>query len=350
MATDRHEEVPYFISLGMFIIDEIDFPGLRLSDILGGGGTFAICGSRIVLDSKESHRCAWVVDIGNDCPADILKALHSWNTGGIFRYDGTRKCTRGWNGYGPNEFRDFKYLTPKKRITVSDLELHPYMLRSKSFHLICSPERCEQVLNELDEMTTKFGIHTNSVIAWEPIPDFCNPENLKETLEILSKIDILTPNSAECAAYFGRSEPRDFKGCEDIAKKFIKWMTKPQSGIVLRCGSMGCLLIKLSDGIPIWFPAYYSKNEDGTNNSKVIDPTGCGNTFVGAFATEFVKSGKNFERACIFATIASGACIEQHGTPTLTVSSDGTDLWNGLSFNDRLQKYIEKYSMMKEYI
>ncbi|TID23855.1 hypothetical protein CANINC_003147 [Pichia inconspicua] len=328
MTTVTEVNIPYFASLGMFIIDEIDLQGLHLNDVPGGAGTFAICGSRMILGAEESNRCVWFVDIGNDCPSEVLMELNSWNTGGIFRYDSTRRCTRGWNGYGPNELRTFKYLTPKKQIVASDLSSSPLMLQSKSIHLICSPERCAEVLDEINATAIKSGLKPNAVIAWEPVPEFCNSKNLDETLYVLSKIDIFTPNSAECASYFDFPEPTDCEGCEFIARRFVEHLTKPQSAVVLRCGRMGCLLMKSTNEPPIWFPAYHSNDQN-----EVIDPTGCGNTFVGAFAT-----------------IASGACIEQHGPPSLTVSKEGDDLWNGLKFNDRLKRYIDRFSNMKKYM
>ncbi|KAG0673420.1 hypothetical protein C6P40_002947 [Pichia californica] len=331
-------EVPYFTSLGMFIIDEINFPTFKVDGILGGGGTFAICGSRMVLESIESRKCAWIVDIGNDCPSDILKEIQSWKTGAVFRFDDTRQCTRGWNGYSKNEFRMFKYLTPKKRITMLDFEKYPWMLQSKSFHFVCSPSRCIDLIKELEEISALNQIKsTNAVIAWEPIPDCCTPEYLQETLGILQKVDILTPNAAECASFFGEPEPTDKLGCETIALKFISYMTKPNSGIVLRCGSLGCLLIESGNRKNSWFPAYHTNDP-----SKVIDPTGCGNTFVGAFAAAFVKHNKNFKLACIHATIASGACLEQHGLPKLIELKGGITLWNGISFQDRVDLYIKK--------
>lgn len=333
------QPIPYFTSLGMFIIDEIHFSTFTLKDVLGGGGTFAIIGSRMVLGSKESKKCCWVIDIGSDCPDEILKEIKSWNTGGIFRYDQSRKCTRGWNMYGPNDFRAFKYITPKKRIVVPDLEKYPWMLASKSFHLICSPQRCIQLLSELRELSEKKNIESDkAVIVWEPVPDCCKPEYIEDTYKILNCIDILTPNAAECAAFFGEPEPTDKTNCEKIGMIFYKYMTKPNSGIVLRCGSLGSMLIVSGNKQIRWFPAYHKKSDDLQKN-KVIDPTGCGNTFVGAFATAFVKSNKDFETACIYATLASGACIEQHGLPKISVDDNGVELWNGLSMEQRAKIY-----------
>lgn len=331
--------VPIFASLGMFIIDEISFPNFKVDGILGGGGTFAICGSRIVLGPAESKKCAWIVDIGKDCPSDILSELKSWDTGGVFRFDNSRRCTRGWNGYGENEFRSFKYLTPKKRITVLDLKEYPWMLESKSFHFVCSPNRCIELLDELKSTSKNVN---DVVIAWEPIPDCCTPDFLAETLNVLHKIDILTPNAAECAMFFGEEEPTDRFNCERIAKKFIKYMIKPESGIVLRCGKLGSFYLK-NTGELKWFPAYHEAGKDDGLN-RIVDPTGCGNTYVGAFTTAFVKYKKDYDKSCLYATIASGACIEQHGLPKLEFHHEtGEEFWNGISVTKRIELYLEKH-------
>lgn len=339
MSTGKGETqkcIPLFASLGMFIIDEINFPDLKLEGILGGGGTFAICGSRMVLGPSRSKECAWIVDIGNDCPADILNELKSWNSGAVFRYDNSRKCTRGWNGYGLNDLRSFKYLTPKKRITMTDFEHYPWILQSKSFHFVCSPSRCTELLSELK--TARSG-YSQAIIAWEPIPDCCQLEMLGETLRLLAQIDIMTPNAAECASFFGEKEPREKGGCELIARKFLPYMTKPNAGIVLRCGHLGSVYIKAADNKAMWFPPYHHKIEDDKTKNKVLDPTGCGNTYVGAFATAFVIYEGDYFKSALYATIASGACIEQYGLPKISFEG-GDELWNGLSVGDRVRTYL----------
>lgn len=178
----------------------------------------------------------------------------------MFRYDDTRKCTRGWNRYGLNEFREFRYLTPKKKITIDDLKQYPWMLQSASYHLVCSAKTCAQFVLE-------FHHNDDAVIVWEPIPDRCTKEYLDETIEILKKVDILTPNAAECASFFSQPEPQDRKSCEQIGLKFLNYMTKTNSGIVLRCGALGSLLLR--EGWIKWFPAYHS--DVSFPDYKVID-------------------------------------------------------------------------------
>ncbi|QPG75140.1 hypothetical protein FOA43_002484 [Brettanomyces nanus] len=324
--------IPVFTSLGLFIVDEIHFDdGMSIHDILGGGGTFGIVGSRMILGKRMSQRCGWVVDVGNDCPPEMITTLKCWNTGAIFRYHEDRKCNHGWNKYGTNDFRQFKFTTPQIDITVKDLLNYKHLLQSKSFHFILSPQNCLDVLTKLEDNAES---DTKPVIVWEPDPDDCTNEMLEHCLPVLKRIDVLSPNAAECASFLGLAEPVDHAGCEIVAQRFLPHMSKrSDSAVVLRCGAMGCLLLTRS--LREWFPPYHQ----GSNS--IVDPTGCGNTFVGAFATGMVLSGRELKIACICGTLASGASIEQHGVPGLT---DGEpELWNGISMNTRAQRYLESH-------
>ncbi|ODV97210.1 hypothetical protein PACTADRAFT_48959 [Pachysolen tannophilus NRRL Y-2460] len=324
-----------FTSMGMFIIDEIHFPNQPAQyDVLGGGGTWGVVGSRVILSSKHSGEVGMIIDYGTDCPDKIKEEVAGWGIDAIIRENESRLTTRGWNMYGDNEFRSFKYLTPKKRIDVDDLVQYESLLNSKSFHLICSPERCIEIMKRLRIERLKIGNEEEPISIWEPIPDDCNPKNLERCLSILDKIDILSPNAAEASSFFGLSEPNNRKELEKIASKFIPYLTKKNSGIVLRCGKMGCYCLNNS-GLSKWFPAYHHPlNPD----YKVVDPTGAGNAFLGALATGFVKSDKNWTIACICGNIGSGLAIEQIGMPKLTKG----DRWNGKTVQERFKLYLDR--------
>ncbi|OWB73288.1 hypothetical protein B5S31_g3024 [[Candida] boidinii] len=338
----QNQEIPIYASMGMFIIDEIHFPDkTSVHDIFGGGGSFTIVGSRMVLTRKESKKAGWIVDIGSDCPQEILDELERWNTGAVMRYDNSRFCTRGWNMYGDNDFRSFKYLTPKKRIDIPDLIENKHLLLSKSYHLLCSPERCVNLLNQM----TILRHNDVPMIVWEPIPDECTPENLDECLAILDKVDVLSPNAAEAAAFFNENEPATIEECERIAFKFAKYTIKngSKSGVVLRCGKLGCFIVNSDKSFQKWFPAYHNPKYD---DFKVVDPTGAGNTFIGAFCTGFILSDRDWDCACICGNIGSGAAIEQIGMPKLTFDNE-IDLWNGKSFEQRLNIYLSRNPEIK---
>lgn len=94
-----------FVSLGMFIIDEIEFETRTVHDVLGGAGTYSAIGARIVSPPPSSHGVGWIVDAGKDFPVELREVINSWNTSCLIRETPWRQTTRGWNGYGANEYR-----------------------------------------------------------------------------------------------------------------------------------------------------------------------------------------------------------------------------------------------------
>lgn len=108
MATNGgHGDSPQieFVSLGMFIIDEIEFATRTVHDVLGGAGTYSAIGARIVSPPPASKSVGWIVDAGHDFPAELRDVINSWDTSCLIRSTPWRKTTRGWNGYGENEHR-----------------------------------------------------------------------------------------------------------------------------------------------------------------------------------------------------------------------------------------------------
>jgi len=94
-----------FVSLGMFIIDEIEFSTRTVHDVLGGAGTYSAIGARIVSPPPASKSVGWIVDEGHDFPAELRDVINSWGTSCLIRATPWRQTTRGWNGYGDNEHR-----------------------------------------------------------------------------------------------------------------------------------------------------------------------------------------------------------------------------------------------------
>jgi len=120
--------------------------------------------------------------------------------------------------------------------------------------------------------------------------------------------------------------------------------------------------IEVDPGIEKWMPAFYSKETDTSlpdkkqnNNgqegsrekadvidlpgSKVVDPTGGGNTFLGGLAVALAR-GKTIEEACAWGTVAASFAIEQVGVPVLGVDEHGNETWNSVRVDDRLSEYM----------
>ncbi|GMM29973.1 Mak32 protein [Martiniozyma asiatica (nom. inval.)] len=297
----------YFVSLGLFILDDIYWSGqLRDTNIIGGGGTFALIGSKYVLskfnaDSLSDYiaKCSMIIDIGPDCPQDVIDTMVKYKTDAVFRRS-ERLTIRGGNYYGDNDFRDFKYLTPKKSITWDDIKANG-LDRSKSYHIISSGENLLQFIQDKGESSK------GSIITWEPTPTYCTPENLSFTLEVIKRIDLFSPNAAEAASYFGLPEPKSKQECLEIAKRFASYI-KEDAAVVIRCGALGsCAVVKDDlENVPWCDPPA------GPN----VDPTGCGNTYLGALTTAYVIT-KNLNISMNWASKAASLCLAVKGLPKL---------------------------------
>ncbi|KAF4973969.1 hypothetical protein FZEAL_9076 [Fusarium zealandicum] len=87
--------------------------------------------------------------------------------------------------------------------------------------------------------------------------------------------------------------------------------------IVVRCGEHGCLT--LTKAQKHWLPAFYS-----ITSPKIVDTTGAGNAFLGAFAMGLQTTGDPRE-AAILGTVASSFALEQIGLPRYSPAAGLSD-------------------------
>ena len=346
MSTNGTKNKIDFVTLGMLIIDDI-YPPPSAEDqtpqlnIIGGAGTYSAIGARLFSPPPHSHSVGWIVDQGTDFPSELRTLILSWQTGVLLR-DREALTTRGWNGYGENEHRAFKYLTEKKRLTADDLTLE--LLGARSFHLICSPTRCVDMIQRiLARRKEAFGQDfERPIMIWEPVPDVCTPAELSNTYKALKYVDVISPNHEELGALF------DFKHSFGIDRKAIEGQVNQllargigptnDGSVVVRAGKEGCFVANLDKRK--WLTAYHQ------DSSRVVDPTGGGNGFLGGFAVGLVRNGGDVVEAARWGSVAASFCIEQVGVPTLqTVISTSTctdELWNDDSVLDRLEEYQKR--------
>lgn len=387
------------LSAGLFfclnaVSDEIVFPPPRppVYDALGGAGAFAALGARIMSPPPDSKSVAWIVDQGSDFPESLTTFINTWDSGVLFRRDDSRLTTRGWNGYGEAEARAFKYTTPKKRLTGNDLT--PPMLQSRSFHMVCSPARCRELVAEitlLRKACSPPGSYTKPLFIWEPVPDLCTPEELLECTRTLSCVDICSPNHAELASYMGGSGLDEdgnisLEAVQRNCDQLLSSMPLQSFTLVVRAGHKGCYIAnnggrrsdatrkqkgstKRAKGLPHgglqhdtdmfalfadaalgedgqvvreettidaglsrWIPAVH------TDSSKAVDPTGGGNCFLGGLAVALAR-GCGVEEAAIWGSVAASFAIEQVGMPLVSQAANGAEMWNGVKVDDRMREF-----------
>ncbi|KAI0890203.1 Ribokinase-like protein [Annulohypoxylon maeteangense] len=387
-----------FVTLGMFIIDEIEFlpPTPPVKDILGGAGAYSALGARLFSPPPLSTSVGWIVDKGSDFPPAVEELISTWETSALIRHEPERLTTRGWNGYDEHEHRAFRYTTPKKRLTAEDLT--PNLLTARSFHLICSPARCRELVTEIKARRSGLSgpdgcALPRPIFIWEPVPDLCTPDELLNCTNVLPLIDIISPNHSELAGFMGDSglDPEtgeiSTKAVERACEQLLGSMPLQSFAIVVRTGEKGCYLarnggrkrkvgnskprqrtkkpsaflhgglqpdtdmealfagllqdpegtiareeIEVDPGVERWIPAYH------TDASKVVDPTGGGNTFLGGLAVALAR-GKSLEEAAAWGSIAASLAIEQVGTPVLGKDDEGNETWNGVNVQERFEEF-----------
>ncbi|KAM4064772.1 pfkB family carbohydrate kinase domain-containing protein [Hirsutella rhossiliensis] len=366
-ATVNHSTTD-FVTLGMLILDDIDFgpsmPPAR--SILGGAGAYSAIGARILSPPPLSSSIGWVVDQGSDFPQALASIIDSWSTAALIRRDPRRLTTRGWNGYqGPAEKRAFEYLTPKKRITADDLTTD--MLLSRA-------------------ITRPGTAYVKPVFVWEPVPDLCVPDELLNCTNTLPLIDICSPNHTELAGFMGNDgiDPEtglvSTSSVERACEQLLASMPLRSYALVVRAGEKGCFVaknggqqserttqpcracprgslqhdtdiealfaglrtdedgliqrdeIEVDPGTEYWIPAYHQ------DPGKVVDPTGGGNAFLGGLAVALAR-GHSLEDAVAMGSVAASFAIEQVGMPLMAINEDGAETWNGALVCRRLREF-----------
>ncbi|KAI1761107.1 Ribokinase-like protein [Hypoxylon sp. FL1150] len=385
-----------FVTLGMFIIDEIEYlpPTPPAKDILGGAGSYSALGARLFSPPPLSRSVGWIIDKGSDFPAALEDLIISWETSVLMRPTPDRLTTRGWNGYDEHQNRAFRYTTAKKRLTAEDLT--PELLTARSFHLICSPNRCRELVTEVKARRSGLcnadgGNLPKPIFIWEPVPDLCTPDELLNCTNTLPLIDIISPNHSELAGFMGDSglDPEtgeiSTRAVERACEQLLGSMPLQSFAIVVRAGEKGCYLarnggrkrkvrpaghqrkkpssllhgglrpdtdmealfagllqdpegtiareeIEVDPGVERWIPAYHA------DPSKVVDPTGGGNTFLGGLAVGLAR-GRSLEEAAAYGSVAASFAIEQVGPPVLGKDEDGRETWNGVVVDERFEEF-----------
>ncbi|KAJ5687469.1 hypothetical protein N7536_010088 [Penicillium majusculum] len=339
VAQDQPTEVE-FCTLGMFIIDDIDFGGSRpgVKNVLGGAASFAVVGARLVSGSKYARSVSWIVDVGSDFPTETLDVIKSWNTACVFREDPSRLTTRAWNGYHPDEKR-----------------VHDILQRRDE-------------LRKAGKAPSAAHASKRPIFVWEPVPDLCTPEEQDKFFAANKVVDVVSPNHMELGMMF---EHPGWTEKSQLGQQLVQRITDSGIGpdgngmLVIRAGKDGSYAYSKSG--KIWLPAYHQPDASGA--TPVIDPTGAGNSFLGALAQGMVTEGRepfqvigsvlsnsetwkktrdswgdyqHYPMALICATVAAGFVVEQIGVPHIDVDGNGKELWNQTEFTERVRLYTQR--------
>ena len=241
------------------------------------------------------------------------------------------------------EEKTFEYLSPTWPIDPTDFA-NTALLHSRSYHMLAGPSEVVKQVEELLALRQSAHIDSRPLIIWEPRPSSCTPECLNLFQKAVRLVDVFSPNHVELTAIFSEKpssiDPATITG---YAKLFVRTKIGPegQGYIVVRSGEQGCFIA--SEKGSIWSPAFYEE-ADSSQNLHIVDPTGAGNAYLGAFAIGFLQDRSIYEAACYGAVGASFA-LEQIGMPENSLDQDNRELWNGDDVFDRLKRYRNRFKL-----
>ncbi|KAI3336481.1 Ribokinase-like protein [Xylariaceae sp. AK1471] len=337
---------PVFVSLGMVVLDELRFPHHHtVFDIPGGSGFYATLGARLFKANPQAVDVGCIVVAGYDLPKSLLHLLQSWQMTLLLLHVADKPCTRGLLQYEDDAFgrKTFSYVNPPLRPSTTQLGTSS-LLCAASFHFLALPEDLEIEVSTLLRLREEQGISERPLIVWEPAPMGCDSVHLTSHLKACALVDVFSPNHLELGHLVeGKSKSEaEFSPSvvEAQAGRFIEAGIGPnQEGCaVIRSGEHGVLILS-NNKLAEWLPAYYDKGSD-----KVVDPTGAGNTFLGAFAVGLQETNDPRE-ASLRGSVAASYVLEQFGPPKLTDSSSSSgELWNGSDVLSRLQDFKTRIS------
>lgn len=225
------------------------------------------------------------------------------------------------------------------------INLTTSLLGSAGFHFLASPALLQDQLQQLFELRKDADVQTSDLFVWEPLPGLCQRDMRDAHLAAAKLVHIFSPNHIEFLALFGESETQsqgeflDRAVIESCADKCLDSGIgrEGKGAVIVRAAGDGCLVSsKVIPGRHRWLPPFYR------DRSSIIDATGAGNTFLGAFT--FAMSGlpgEDIVEASVLASVATSFSLEQFGLPRLSYK-DGEELWNGEAFKKRCIEYRKR--------
>lgn len=267
------------VSLGTMALDSVETPYGRVENTLGGSGTF--------FSVAASFFCkpAIVSVVGADFPKEHLSYLTNLgiNIEGVEIADGK---TFHWEGKYEGEMNNAETLKTDLNVLASFSPKIPKSYRGCNFLFLANIDP-EIQLKVLDEIKPKYCL-CDTMNFWI--------KSKKESLtQVFEKVDGIIINEAEA---------RDYCGTKNLIAAGKKLCGIGKSKVIIKKGEHGCLLF-MDDEVTA-LPAYPT--------SKVVDPTGAGDSFAGGacgyLASKNSVDIQDFKRAIAYGTVIASHMVE----------------------------------------
>lgn len=288
--TDSNAAAPSPASLvvvGSVAYDSVETPLGRRDDMLGGSGTF------FSIAASSFTRTSIVAVVGEDFRSDDYELLagHGVDLDGLVRAPGR---TFRWGGRYHEDMNGRDTLFTELNVFETFAPVLSQAQRDAGFVFLGNilPKLQDHVL---DQVRSPRFVAADTMNLWISTAkdDLC---------DVLRRVDALFVNDEEARQLTG-------KRSVVLAAKEIQALGP--SMVVIKRGEHGAMVFNEDD--VFYAPAYPLE--------RVVDPTGAGDTFAGAFVGYLAAtgdlSGDNVRRAAIVGSLMASFCVEGYGVERL---------------------------------
>lgn len=278
---------PPYLCVGAIIIDDIVFPdGVTRMGVLGGGSTHAAAGMAV-----WGQRPGLFSYIGTDLPEAIKTRLErDYDGQGLISIDAPQ--LRAWQifEWDGKRIEIFRIEGFDPLLVGPPVDVMPAAyLKTRGVHLPDDAIRIPQWR----------ALFPNAAFMWEPPPPYMAPGNLEHFRETLKLVDIVSPNLLEACLLYEMDEPI----------MLMRAMLADGAKVAaLRMGEAGSLVAMQGRDELLSLPA--------VPVTEVVDQTGAGNAYCGAFLVGWLETGDLRTAAC-YAGVAASFTLEVIGVPEI---------------------------------
>lgn len=255
------------VALGHVVLDDL----YRVNEepvlgVLGGAGTYAALGAALIVPESGI-----VSGVGADFPKEALDrfAAAGISTDGLVALDPKTPRTH------------VQYFEDGEREETSRLGADHFSRLDPSWELVPESFRGAPGIYVFDAINpglwaeiARTRAQRGTTVLWEIRADICRPEFLPAIVWQLSQVDILSINRTEILSLTEA----------DTVEEALAELRKLVPVVALRLGSQGAV-VAVGDATLRARP---------TTNMQVVDPTGAGNAFSGAFLAQWVYAQPEF--------------------------------------------------------
>lgn len=283
---------PALVCLGNFTIDDVVLPdGREKPGCMGGDALYATLGARLWEQS-----CELVAPVGNDFPADIAKRMREAGLADAGmshrdlptlrnRVEYFADGSRHWTLYASEG--EFDKLSPRPMDV-------PASYRNAGAFMILA-----MTLSAQQDLVADLRTNTGAIVALDPQEDYIKG-NEAAIRALVSQTDVFMPSAEEVQRLLGRSD-------WDAAARTLAELG-PQV-VVIKLGAEGCLIYDRRRDAQFRVPAFPVSN--------VVDTTGAGDSFCGAFMAHYLQDPTRPEEAARAGAVAASFAVEGYGVDPL---------------------------------